>query len=282
MFGRKQGAAGVASDALDSVTPFVDQLANDEKFRQRLVAAISAAVAAREQARRQVGLIGLGTRLGSDPILRARLVEATKQLQKARGRLRKQKKSHTTRNTVLFLTGAGIVVAAMPKLRQTVVAKARELSKTGTSSVVPGSRPTSIEQQIEVDAPVSAVYDQWTKFEQFPKFMEGVDEVKQLDDTLLHWAVTVAGKKAEWDAKITEKSPDRRIAWESIDGKQNRGVVSFEPVGKGAKTRIRLHMSYLAEGAAESVGSAVGLDERRVRGDLERFRELVENGKPTS
>jgi uncharacterized membrane protein len=106
--------------------------------------------------------------------------------------------------------------------------------------------------------------------------MEGVEEVKQLDDTLLHWAATVAGKKAEWDAKIIAQEPDRRIAWESVDGKHTRGTVTFEQAGP-SRTRIRLNMSYTPEGVAEKVGSAAGLDSRRVRGDLDRFRELVES-----
>ena len=89
----------------------------------------------------------------------------------------------------------------------------------------------TVVQEIEVDVPVSTAYNQWTQFEEFPKFMEGVDEVKQLDDTLLHWAATVAGKKAEWDAKIIEQEPDRRIAWESVDGKRTRGTVTFEQAG---------------------------------------------------
>ena len=100
--------------------------------------------------------------------------------------------------------------------------------------------------------------------------------MKRLDDTLLHWAVTVAGKRAEWDARITANDPDRRIAWESVDGKQTRGSVTFEPVGSGARTKIRLQMSYTAQGTLETAGAAVGVDEHRIRGDLERFREIVE------
>jgi uncharacterized membrane protein len=278
MFGRVRGAAGVASDALDSVSPYVDQLANDEKLRQRLAAAVSAGVAARQRARRQVGLVGVATRLGSDPVFRGQVIDAFSQLRKARGRVQKNA-SHRARNLLLFVAGAGMVVAAVPKLRRRVVENVRGISDHSWVSGLSGSdlRPASVAQQIEVNAPVSTVYAQWTQFEQFPKFMEGVDEVKRLDDTLLHWAVTVAGKKAEWNAKITEQDPDRRIAWESVDGKQTRGSVSFEPVGPGTRTRVRLEMSYTAEGAAEAVGAAVGLDQRRVKGDLERFRDLVES-----
>jgi uncharacterized membrane protein len=130
---------------------------------------------------------------------------------------------------------------------------------------MPGSSKT-VEQEIEVAVPVATAYKQWTRFEQFPSFMEGVDEVKQLDDTLLHWATTVGGKKAEWDAKIVEQAPNHRIVWESIAGKHTRGVVSFEEEGP-SQTRIKLNMTYARD----------GVDERQIRGDLERFRELVES-----
>ena len=225
------------------------------------------------------GLRGIATRLGTDPLLRAQIVEAVSQLQKARRRAQKKNKSHRSRDALLVLAGAGMVVAAVPKLRVGLIGKVRRAAgRAGLESVLPEtvSRPATVEQQIEVNAPVAAVYKQWTQFEQFPSFMEGVDEVKQLDDTLLHWAVTVSGKKAEWDAKITANDPDQRIAWESVDGKQMRGSVTFEPLESGTRTRIRLQMSYTAQGTAEAAGAAVGLDERRVRGDLERFRDLVE------
>ena len=134
----------------------------------------------------------------------------------------------------------------------------------------------TIEQSVEVKVPLSTAYNQWTQFEDFPLFMEGVDHVQQLDDTRLHWAATVAGKTNEWDAKILEQHPDKQVSWISEDGKKTRGTVTFEPVGE-SKTLIRLSMSYQAEGLTEALGSAVGLDERRVRGDLERFKELIES-----
>jgi len=123
--------------------------------------------------------------------------------------------------------------------------------------------------------PVSTAYNQWTQFEDFPLFMEGVDHVQQLDDTLLHWAATVAGKTNQWNAKIIEQHPDRQISWISEDGKKTRGTVSFEPRGE-KKTRVSLSMSYQAD-PFEAVGSAAGLDAHRVRGDLERFKELIES-----
>ena len=139
----------------------------------------------------------------------------------------------------------------------------------------PSTGPATVDAEIEVGVPVTTAYNQWTQFEEFPHFMEGVDEVKQLDDTMLHWAATVAGRHAEWDAKIIEQKPDSRIAWESVDGKRTRGTVTFEQAGT-ERSRVRLHMSYTPDGAAEHVGSAIGLDRRRITGDLARFRELIE------
>jgi uncharacterized membrane protein len=137
------------------------------------------------------------------------------------------------------------------------------------------SSPTRIVESIEVEAPLSTVYNQWTQFEQFPQFMEGVEQVEQIDDTRLNWVAEVGGKRAEWEAKILYQEPDRRISWQSMDGKQTTGTVSFEPAG-ASRTRIQLEMTYTPEGVLERAGSAAGLDERRVRGDLLRFSELIE------
>jgi uncharacterized membrane protein len=269
MFGRKNGAMGIVGEAAETLLPYADQLAHDERLRRRLAAAIGAAVAARRRAKRQAGLFGLAMRLGSDPVLRARISEAANQLQRARMQVEK-KRSHRARNLLLVLTGAGAVVAGVPSLRGAVSRKLRG----GADDWAPNL--ATVEQEIEIEVPVSTAYNQWTQFEEFPKFMEGVDEVTQLDDTLLHWAATVAGKKAAWDAKIVAQEPERRIAWESVDGKNTRGTVTFEQAGP-ARTRIRLNMSYTPEGVAEKVGSAAGFASRRVRGDLDRFRELVES-----
>ena len=277
MFRHKNSASGAAADAFENVSPYVDRLAHDEKLRARLIAALTAGVAARKRAQQRTGLVGLARTLGSDPVLRAQVAEALDQLQRAKGRLRTSR-SHKGRNFLLFLTGSGMVIAAVPGLRNAVVEKARNLRRDSFS---PGA-VTSITQEIEVEVPVATAYNQWTQFEEFPRFMEGVDSVEQLDDTLLHWAATVAGKPAEWDAKILEQRPNERIVWESVDGKQTRGAVSFEPAGSGAKTRIRLHMSYTPEGISEQAGSVIGLDRRRVRGDLERFRELIEGRRAAS
>ena len=133
----------------------------------------------------------------------------------------------------------------------------------------------TIERSIDVEVPVRTAYNQWTQFEEFPRFMDGVQEVRQLDDTRLHWVANINGKRAEWDAKILEQHADKQVSWISEDGKKTRGTVSFEPVGEG-KTVVRLSMSYQAD-PLEAIGSAAGLDARRVRGDLKRFKELVES-----
>ncbi|MEO5803606.1 MAG: SRPBCC family protein [Verrucomicrobiota bacterium] len=133
----------------------------------------------------------------------------------------------------------------------------------------------TIEKSIEVNIPVSTVYNQWTQFEEFPRFMDGVEEVTQLDDKRLHWKAKIAGKIKEWDAEIFEQIPDQRIAWRSMDGAKNSGLVNFFPIG-AETTRITLALNYEPEGAIEKIGDAVGAVSSRVEGDLERFKEFIE------
>jgi uncharacterized membrane protein len=133
-----------------------------------------------------------------------------------------------------------------------------------------------IEESIEVNVPVTTAYNQWTQFEEFPQFMEGVESVKQIDDTHLHWVAEIGGKRHEWDAEITKQEPDRRIAWQAVDGHYVSGTVTFEPLGDNS-TRINVVMEHETEGMVESLGSALGADSRRVKGDLERFKEVVES-----
>jgi uncharacterized membrane protein len=135
---------------------------------------------------------------------------------------------------------------------------------------------STIEQSIEVDAPVRTVYDQWTQFEEFPRFMEGIDEVTQLDATHLHWKASVGGKTNEWDAEITEQLPDKRVAWKSTSGTANAGVVTFHRLDEH-RTKVLVQLDWEPDGVVETLGSAVGSDSRRVQGDLERFKELVES-----
>jgi len=140
---------------------------------------------------------------------------------------------------------------------------------------------STIEQSIDVEVPVRAAYDQWTQFEEFPRFMEGVESVRQTDDTHTHWRTKVAGREKEFDAVITEQRPDERVAWTSQAGPEHGGVVTFHKLGAG-KTRVMLQMEVEPEGAVEKAGDALGLLKRRVKGDLERFKDLVEHrGTPS-
>jgi uncharacterized membrane protein len=134
---------------------------------------------------------------------------------------------------------------------------------------------STIEKSVEVNVPVRTAYNQWTQFEEFPKFMEGVEEVKQLDDTHLHWKAQVAGKDKQWNAVITEQRPDDRIAWKSTDGARNAGVVTFHRLSD-QQCKIMLQMDYDTEEAVEAIGDTVGAVSLRVAGDLKRFKEFVE------
>jgi uncharacterized membrane protein len=132
-----------------------------------------------------------------------------------------------------------------------------------------------VEKTIEVEAPITTVYNQWTQFEEFPRFMEGVESVQQLDDKRLRWRAEIGGKTVEWDAEIFEQIPDRRIAWRSINGIMNSGMVNFEPLSETC-TRVCLKVNYQPEGAVEKLASAVGIVSSRVEGDLKRFKEHIE------
>ena len=133
-----------------------------------------------------------------------------------------------------------------------------------------------IKKSIEVDRPLSDVYNQWTQFEEFPRFMEGVKEVRQLDDQRLHWRADIGGKEKEWTAKIIEQIPDDRIAWQSESGEYTSGQVDFAKLGPD-RTRVALELSYDPKGFIENVGDAVGVVSRRVENDLEHFKEFIEN-----
>ena len=132
-----------------------------------------------------------------------------------------------------------------------------------------------IEKSIEVNVPISVAYNQWTQFEEFPKFMEGVKTVRQLDDRHLHWHAEVGGRDKEWRAEITEQHPDERIAWRSMEGARNAGVVTFHRLSD-TRTRIMLQLEYEPEGVTETLGDAVGVVSARVKGDLARFKEFIE------
>lgn len=134
----------------------------------------------------------------------------------------------------------------------------------------------SVVKSIEVNVPIQTAYNQWTQFEEFPKFMEGVKSVKQLDDAHLHWRAEIGGKEQEWDSEITSQVPDKRIAWRSISGAQNAGTVTFHPVSDST-TEVHLLMEYDPKGFVENVGDALGAVSGKVEGDLKHFKEFIES-----
>jgi uncharacterized membrane protein len=133
----------------------------------------------------------------------------------------------------------------------------------------------NIEQSIDVHVPVRTAYDQWTQFEEFPRFMEGVEEIRQTSDTTTHWRTNVGGRRKEFDAEITEQTPDQRIAWTSQDGPEHAGVVTFHRIDEDT-TRVMLQLDYEPDGVVEKAGDKLGVVSHRVKGDLERFKQFIE------
>jgi uncharacterized membrane protein len=133
----------------------------------------------------------------------------------------------------------------------------------------------TVEKSIEIDVPVRTAYNQWTQFEEFPRFMEGVESVKQLDDTHLHWVANVGGERKEWSARITEQIPDQRIAWRSDGGEFTAGEVEFQLLGS-TNTRVTVRLHYEPKGMTEKIGDMLGVVSGRVESDLERFKDFIE------
>ena len=134
----------------------------------------------------------------------------------------------------------------------------------------------TIEESVEVEVPVRTAYNQWTQFEEFPRFMEGIEQVRQLTDTRLHWVAEVAGQRREWDAEITEQVPDQRISWCSTEGSANSGVVTFHRLGDG-RSKVMLQLEFEPEGVVEQAGDKLGIVKGRTKADVKRFKEFVES-----
>jgi len=134
---------------------------------------------------------------------------------------------------------------------------------------------STIEESIDVDVPVRTAYNQWTQFEEFPQFMSGVERLTQTSDTMTHWEISIDGVKREFDAQITEQTPDQRVAWKSVSGSDNAGVVTFHRLGEG-KTRIMLQLDTAPSGVVENVADRLGFLKRQAKGDLERFKTFIE------
>ena len=135
---------------------------------------------------------------------------------------------------------------------------------------------STVEKSIEVDVPVSTAYNQWTQFESFPKFMEGVERIDQLSDTRTHWVTSIGGVHREFDAEITEQHPDERIAWTSVSGSKQAGVVTFHRLDAN-KSRVMLQMDFEPEGVVETAGDKLGIVGHRIEGDLKRFKSFIES-----
>jgi len=137
------------------------------------------------------------------------------------------------------------------------------------------TKPSNMLESIDVDVPVRTAYDQWTQFEEFPRFMQGIESVEQLDEQTLRWRAEMGGKSKEWTARITEQIPDKRIAWTSTSGAHNAGVVTFHRLSDN-QCRVALQIDYDPEGIVENVGDTLGVVQWNVQQNLERFKEFIE------
>lgn len=270
---RRRGKTAAVTDALDGITPLAEEVVQDEKLRRRLGTALAHGVAATREAR-----LGRARQLARNGVMLAHLGEMVSQLEAAKQRRTRKRRNRKLMRSLVF--AVPVAAVAVPQSRSWLIerlggAKDATGKLAGVVSAQSVGGRTSIEEEITLDVPLRTAYNQWTQFEEFPEFMDGVEEVRQLDDKTLHWVASIGGNRAEWDARIIEQVPDQRIVWESIDGKQTRGRVEFSP--QGSHSTVQLTMEYMPEGAMQKVGSAAGLDARRVRGDLNRFKQLIES-----
>ncbi len=270
---RRRGKTAAVTDALDGITPLAEEVVQDEKLRRRLGTALAHGVAATREAR-----LGRARQLARNGAMLAHLGEMVSQLEAAKQRRTRKRRNRKLMRSLVF--AVPVAAVAVPQSRSWLIerlggAKDATGKLAGVVSAQSVGGRTSIEEEITLDVPLRTAYNQWTQFEEFPEFMDGVEEVRQLDDKTLHWVASIGGNRAEWDARIIEQVPDQRIVWESIDGKQTRGRVEFSP--QGSHSTVQLTMEYMPEGAMQKVGSAAGLDARRVRGDLNRFKQLIES-----
>jgi len=134
---------------------------------------------------------------------------------------------------------------------------------------------SSIMQSVDVKVPVGTAYNQWTHFEEFPRFMHSVAEIHQVDDTHVHWVLDIGGVRREFDAEITERQPDERIAWNSMSGPRHAGVVTFHRLDP-TTTRVTAQLEVEPDGFVENIADKAGVLRRRVKGDMKRFREYLE------
>ena len=134
---------------------------------------------------------------------------------------------------------------------------------------------STVEESIEVAVPVTTAYNQWTQFESFPQFMEGVERIEQTSDTMTRWVTKIGGVERTFDAAITEQLPDERVAWKSVDEPRQAGVVTFHRLSPET-TKVMVQMDFEPEGFVETAGDKLGVVKHRVKGDLERFKDFIE------
>ncbi len=254
----RRSRADQVKDFAAVAQPYAERVVADEKLRAHALAALGSSLRARNRLLASMGIAGLGWRLANDESLQAELRRIAAELRELGKR---GERARTLRRRRQRLIVGGIAFAV---IGATAVAR---------RALRGGSR---VEQSTEVDVPVSTAYNQWTQFEEFPMFMEGVDRVEQLDDTHLHWMVSFGGRRHEFDAEIVEQRPDEKIAWRTTAGKPHDGIVTFHRLGD-ERSRITVQMGWKPDGLYEQVGGIVGADERRVKGDLRRFKELIES-----
>jgi uncharacterized membrane protein len=135
---------------------------------------------------------------------------------------------------------------------------------------------STVTESVDVNVPVRTAYNQWTQFEDFPQFMDGVREIRQLDETHTHWKTEISGVKREFDAEITEQLPDERVAWKTVEGEKQAGVVTFHRLDE-THTRITVQMDFEPQGLVETAGDKLGVVDHRVKGDLQRFKGYIES-----
>ena len=254
--------------ALDAARPYARRIRDDRKLRKHALNALQSGDSAAARLRGG-GAIEAVKRVAADEAARRELRRAAEELARARARLEKSR-SHRRRNAVVFVGGLAALL-----LNPKTGPKTREWIRN-TVPTSDGASATTVDESIRVEVPVTTTYNQWTQFEEFPQFMQGVEWVEQLDETRLRWVARVAGKRQEWEAKITEQEPDHRISWAALAGKGNSGTVIFRPLDANA-TEVSVSISYPPTGIVENLATRLGLDRRRVRGDLVRFKKLIES-----
>jgi uncharacterized membrane protein len=257
MLGRKRRRR--IDEAAKTVQPYVQtarEVVADEEAPRRGIAALASLLLFRRRLLASMGVAGLAWRVASDAQLRAQLSQLADDIAEFKGRAERARARRRRRRILVGLVGSGAATGA-------AIAYARTRD------------PVRVEESVEMNIPVETAYNEWTQFEEFPRFMEGIEEVRQLDDTHVHWVASSGGRRREWDAEITEQRPNERVAWHATSGKRNAGVVTFHRLGD-ERSKMMVQLDFEPEGFRDTAGSILGLDRRRIRGDLERFSELVE------